>query len=214
MDSWVPTHSSTASAPMFFVSSFTLATPSSPRSATMSVAPYSSASSWRFLCRLMAMMRSAPICLAASTPIRPTAPSPTTTTVDPGCTRAASAAYQPVPSTSEVASRLGIRSSDGISARRDQRAVGERHARKRRLRAAHELALLAGRLEAKAAMRTGVVGDAEGAHDELAGLDGLDRAADLDHHAAIFVAHVHRLADRSARDTARGRSRKCRSPTA
>ena len=62
------------------------------------------------------MIRSAPICFAASTPISPPAPSPTTTTVEPGRTRAASAAYQPVPSTSEVASRLGIRSSGGNSA--------------------------------------------------------------------------------------------------
>ena len=48
--------------------------------------------------------------------MRPTAPSPTTTAVQPGWTRAASAAYHPVPSTSDAASRLGIRSSGGISA--------------------------------------------------------------------------------------------------
>src|SRR3954464_12616022 len=59
------------------------------------------------------MIRSAPICLADSTPISPTAPSPTTTTVEPGLTLAASAANQPVPSTSEVASRPGTTSSDG-----------------------------------------------------------------------------------------------------
>ncbi|ESW83872.1 hypothetical protein X770_25105 [Mesorhizobium sp. LSJC269B00] len=64
----------------------------------------------------MAMMRSAPISLAASTPIRPTAPSPTTTTVDPSLTSAASAAYQPVPSTSDTASRSGMRSAGGTSA--------------------------------------------------------------------------------------------------
>jgi hypothetical protein len=62
------------------------------------------------------MIRAAPICFAASTPMSPTAPSPTTTTVEPGRTRAASAAYQPVPSTSDVASRLGTRSSGGSSA--------------------------------------------------------------------------------------------------
>ena len=140
------------------------------------------------------MMRSAPICFAARTPIRPTAPSPTTTTVEPGWTRAASAAYQPVPSTSEIASRLGIRSSTGVR-RGDQRAVGQRHARVGRLRAGHELALLAGGLKAEPAMRTGVVGEAERADDELAGLDRLHLAADLDDHAAVFMAHVHGAVD-------------------
>ena len=79
--------------------------------------------------------------------------------------------------------------------RRDQRAVGERHARQRRLRAGHELALLARRLKAEAAMRAGVVGDAERADDELARPDGRDGAADLFDDAAIFVAHRHRLRD-------------------
>lgn len=115
MDSLVPTHSSTASAPTPEVRSLIRPTPASPRSETMSVAPNSSARSWRDLWRLIAMMRSAPMCFAASTPIRPTAPSPTTATVDPACTRAAKAAYHPVPSTSETASRLGIRSSGGTS---------------------------------------------------------------------------------------------------
>ena len=49
--------------------------------------------------------------------------------------------------------------------------------------------------EDRAAMRTGVVRDAEGTHDELTRLDGLDGTADFDHHAAIFMAHVHGLAD-------------------
>src|SRR5437588_12905533 len=57
------------------------------------------------------MIRSLPSCLAARTPIRPTAPSPTTATVFPGPASAATAANQPVPSTSDAAS------SDGISAR-------------------------------------------------------------------------------------------------
>ena len=60
------------------------------------------------------MIRPAPICFAESTPSNPTAPSPTTTTVLPGFTFAASAANQPVPSTSDAAKRLGIKSSDGI----------------------------------------------------------------------------------------------------
>ena len=53
--------------------------------------------------------------LAARTPSRPTAPSPTTATVLPGPTSAATAANQPVPSTSEAASRPGTRSSEGRS---------------------------------------------------------------------------------------------------
>src|SRR5438874_12236811 len=61
------------------------------------------------------MIRPAPICLAESTPSRPTAPSPTTATVLPDFTFAASAANQPVPRTSETDSRLGISSSEGTS---------------------------------------------------------------------------------------------------
>ncbi len=76
------------------------ATPSWPRSATMSAAPNSRASFWRSAWRLMAMIRPPPIGRAAMTPISPTAPSPITTTVPPSRTCAASAAYQPVPRTS------------------------------------------------------------------------------------------------------------------
>lgn len=47
--------------------------------------------------------------------MRPTAPSPTTATVLPGPAAAASAANQPVPSTSEAASSDGMRSSSGCS---------------------------------------------------------------------------------------------------
>src|SRR5438876_7733443 len=89
------------------------ATPSSPRWVTISVAPNSRASFCRDSLRLMAMIRLAPICLAESTPRSPTAPSPTTTTVLPGFTLAALAANQPVPMTSESASRLGTMSSEG-----------------------------------------------------------------------------------------------------
>src|SRR5438445_313614 len=85
----------------------------SPRSVTMSVAPNSRASFCRGSCRLIAMICPAPSCLAARTASRPTAPSPTTATVLPGCTWAALAPNQPVPSTSEAASRLGTRSSEG-----------------------------------------------------------------------------------------------------
>src|SRR3954453_9928432 len=62
----------------------------------------------------MAMIRSAPICFAESTPRSPTAPSPTTTTVAPGFTLAASAANQPVLRTYEAAKRLGTRLSGGV----------------------------------------------------------------------------------------------------
>ena len=51
------------------------------RSSTMSVAPNSRARAWRSAWRLIAMIRSAPSCLAARTPRSPTAPSPTTATV-------------------------------------------------------------------------------------------------------------------------------------
>ena len=90
------------------------AMPSSPRSSTMSVAPNCLASAWRSVCRDIAMMRSAPICCAAKIPMRPTAPSPTTATVFPGPTAAASAANQPVPKTSDAASKLLVCSSVGV----------------------------------------------------------------------------------------------------
>ncbi|MNL70624.1 hypothetical protein D3C87_1956560 [compost metagenome] len=44
-------------------------------------------------------------------------------------------------------------------------------------------------------MRAGIVREAEGADDELARLDGLDRTADFNHHAAIFMAHGERRGD-------------------
>src|SRR5438270_2368337 len=69
--SCVPTHSSTESAPIPLVMSIIRATPSSPRSATTSVAPNSRASFCREAFRLMTMIRSAPICLAESTPYLP-----------------------------------------------------------------------------------------------------------------------------------------------
>src|SRR5436189_4492008 len=103
------------------------------------------------------MMRSAPFCFAAITAQRPTAPSPTIATVLPGCTLAASAPNQPVPSTSEVASRLGMRSSDGRSGVA-QGAVGERDAQEGRLRAlrTHGPAVHAAALVARPADRAGI----------------------------------------------------------
>jgi len=83
----------------------------------------------------------------------------------------------------------------GLLVQRDQRAVGQRHASELRLRTGHEFALHAGGLEAVAAVRTGVVRQAEGTDDELPRLDRGDGAADLDHGAAVLVAHVHRPFD-------------------
>src|SRR2546430_11458361 len=57
------------------------------------------------------MIRSAPSRLAAITPHKPTAPSPTTATAFPGPTSAATAAWWPVPITSESVSSDGISSS-------------------------------------------------------------------------------------------------------
>src|SRR5229473_2737476 len=124
------------------------------------------------------MMRSAPMILADRIPSRPTAPSPTTATVPPGFTFAASAANQPVPITSETASRLGIRSSGGIPgvATRVPSASGTRST-------GDEFPLLARALIAVVTMRTGVVGREERSDDELAGFDRPDRAADLLHDA-------------------------------
>ena len=59
----------------------------------------------------LAMMVSAPISRAASTPQSPTAPSPTTTTDEPWVTPAETAACQPVAMTSESASRAGTRAA-------------------------------------------------------------------------------------------------------
>jgi hypothetical protein len=77
-----------------------------------------------------------------------------------------------------------------------QGAVRERDAQPRRLRAADELGLLAGRLVAVLADGAGVVGREERADDELARPDRPDRAADFLDDAAIFVPHRCRRGDR------------------
>ena len=127
--------------------------------------------------------------------MRPTAPSPTTATVEPGLH---ARRVGRVPAGAEHV-RHGEIARDqiigGQLGRGDQRAVGERDPRQRRLRPAHEFALLAGGLEAEAAMRAGIVGEAEGADDELTRSHGRDRAADFLDDAAIFVTHRHRRVD-------------------
>src|SRR5207253_9020676 len=75
-------------------------------------------------------------------------------------------------------------------------AVRERDAQQARLRTAHELGVLAGRLISDPAVGTGVVGREERTDHELAGLDGDDLAADLLNGAAVLVAHRGWLGDR------------------
>ncbi len=121
----------------------------------------------------------------------PTAPSPTTTTVLPAPASAATAPNQPVPRTSEAASRLGTRSADGTSGGGNEGAVGERDAQQLRLRtvAADVLGVHAAGLVAGEADLAGVVGGEERADHELAGADVADVAADLFDDAAVLVAH-------------------------
>ena len=138
------------------------------------------------------MIRSAPICFAESTPSSPTAPSPTTTTVAPGLTFAASAANQPVPITSERASRLGIMSLWGTS----RVATSVPSASGTRMRGAWRaddgLEALTRRLIPVPAVRTGVVGGEERPDHELTGLERRDAASDLLDDAAILVSHRNR----------------------
>src|SRR3954447_24496666 len=173
------------------VRSLTLATPSSPRSSTMSVAPKSRASACRSAWRLNTMMRSAPSCFAARMPRSPTAPSPTTATVLPGPASAASAANQPVTSTSEAGIREGMRSGFGHARGGDEGAVGERDAGQFRLGAdgphqhpVHAVGLVPGLADLAA-----VVGGPEGPDDEVADLDGADLGADLLDDANVLVTH-------------------------
>src|SRR3954471_16445947 len=113
----VPTHSRTECAPKPPVSSITRATASSPRSLTTSVPPNSFASVIRSACRPMMMICSPPSRLAARTPQRPTAPSPTTATRLPGPTLAVTAAWWPVPITSDSVRSEGIRASSALTGR-------------------------------------------------------------------------------------------------
>src|SRR6516162_9888691 len=141
------------------------------------------------------MIRVAPICLAASTPSKPKAPSPTTATVEPGFTLAASAANQPVPITSERVNKLGISSSEGVSAVaiRVPSASGTRSR---------------GACAPPTSSRcwqddwypvrhvgTGILGREKRTDHELTGPDRFDRASDLLNYAAVLVSHRGRLRD-------------------
>ena len=151
------------------------------------------------------MIRSAPRRRAAMTPQRPTAPSPTTATIFPGPTFAASAAWWPVPITSESVSSGGMSASSAADRERDERAVraaGRAPPRPGRRRAAPapEAAVEAGGLQALSAELAGAVGPGERSDDEVAllhrphvGADVLDDADELVAHAAAGRAGLHLL---------------------
>src|SRR5438445_7983098 len=107
------------------------------------------------------MILSAPICLADSTPSKPTAPSPTTTTVEPGFNvrrigGKPSGAHN-VGERQQARHHLARRNVRGSH----QGAVSEWHAQQRRLRRADELRVLARGLITDLAVGTGVVGREE-----------------------------------------------------
>ena len=89
--------------------------PSSPRAETTSVAPKARPRSVRAWWRPMRMICSAPRRLADSTASRPTAPSPMTVTRVRSSTPPATAAWWPVPKTSESVSRDGIRAESAAT---------------------------------------------------------------------------------------------------
>ena len=117
------------------------------------------------------MMRSAPICLAESTPMRPTAPSPTTTTVvDPAAPR------RRRPQTSRCPARPRPRAGSGRDRRRAASAVGTSvpsasGTRRRRGPGRQHMNSRCSQEDWKPclAVRAGVVREAERADDELAG---------------------------------------------
>ena len=125
----------------------------------------------RGACRLIAIICSAPSCLAASTASSPTAPSPTTATAFPGPAWAATAANHPVPSTSEAASNDGISSASGWSGvatrchQPTQSAQIQTGHRSWRRAGAERMGLVA-----SLADLAGVVGGEEGSDDNWPGL--------------------------------------------
>ncbi len=200
-----PTHSSTECAPRPPVSSRTRSTASSPRSLTTSVAPNSSPSAMRSGWRPSRMICSAPRRLAAITPQRPTAPSPMTATVFPGATFATTAAWWPVPITSDSVSSDGISASSSPTGSTTSvpSACGTRTASPwppSTSSRAVATAMQARGLQPFAAELAGAVRPEERRQHQIAGLDrahlgadGLDDADELVSHAAAGVARRHRL---------------------
>ena len=165
------------------------------------------------------MIRSAPSRFEAITPHRPTAPSPTTATVLPGPTCAASAAWWPVPITSVSVSSDGISASSAPTGSTTSvpSACGTRTASPWPPSTSAEPYLPPCRqlaLQPFAAEDAGAVRPEERRDDEVAGLDGrdvgadgLDDADELVPHPAAGVVVRHRLvrpqvaaADRGAGD--------------
>ena len=126
------------------------------------------------------MIRSAPSCLAARTPSRPTAPSPTTATVCPaglGGDGGEPAGAEHVRGGQQRRDQVGVGHAGG----RDEGAVGQRDPRVLGLGArdgtgstVHAVRLVAGLADL-----AGVVGGEERADDEVADLDVPDVRADL-----------------------------------
>ena len=168
--------------------------PSSPRSATTSVAPNSRPRSVRSLWRPIRMIRSAPRRLAASTAHSPTAPSPITVTVVPGCHAGGDRAV--VAGAEHVGQRQQRRHQRGVLAdgQLDQRALGLRHPHRLALaavdsRRAPPAAVPAGRLQALAAEVAGVVGPDERRDDQSPRLRPVTSRADVLDDADELVAH-------------------------
>ena len=178
--------------------------PSSPRSATTSVAPNSRPRSVRSLCRPISMIRSAPSRLAASTADRPTAPSPITVTVvrgsDPGRHRAVVAGAEHVGQGQQRRQQRGVLADGQLH----QRALRLRHPHGLALAAVHavrapEAAVPAGGLQALGAEVAGVVRPHERRDHDVTGLqpghlraDVLDDAEELVADAVALLGGRHR----------------------
>ena len=141
----------------------------------------------------------------------PTAPSPTTATVLPGPASAATAANQPVPSTSDAASSDGIRSASGCPgvATRVPSASGMRAYSAWVPIAAHRLGVHAAGLVAGLADLARVVGGEERSDDEVADLKGLHVVADLGRRRRRTRAPSGRGRPARRRGRATGPSRRC-----
>ena len=192
IDSWVPTASITECAPKPSVRSLIAATPSAPRSVTMSVAPNSSASCCRGSCRLIAMIRSAPSSLRGQ---HPEQPDRAVADHGDGLARPGLGGDSGEPTGAEhVGGGQEVRHQilGGNLRGGDQGAVGQRHPHPLRLRGtgrAEGLTVGAGGLVAGSADLAGVVGGEERPDDELARLHRGDRGADLFHDAGVLVTH-------------------------